>query len=55
MNEQKVLNQDEIDALIHGVDVGSVDTDSPATPPKRAPSTFRASRASCAAACPRSR
>src|SRR5580700_6460165 len=41
MNEQKVLNQDEIDALIHGVDVGSVDTDSPATSAEARPFDFQ--------------
>ena len=33
--EQKILNQDEIDALIHGVDRGAVSTD-PAPPPGEA-------------------
>ena len=41
MNEQKVLNQDEIDALIHGVDVGSVDTESPATTAEARPFDFQ--------------
>jgi flagellar motor switch protein FliM len=30
VTEEKILNQDEIDALIHGVDVGAVNTQSPA-------------------------
>jgi flagellar motor switch protein FliM len=29
---EKILNQDEIDALIHGVDSGAVDTEAPAMP-----------------------
>ena len=41
MNEQKVLNQDEIDALIHGVDVGSVDTESPAASSEARPFDFQ--------------
>ena len=32
MSEQKILNQDEIDALIHGVDRGAVSTESAAPP-----------------------
>jgi flagellar motor switch protein FliM len=31
MSPEKILNQDEIDALIHGIDAGAVDTESPAT------------------------
>ena len=27
MSDDKILDQDEIDALIHGVDIGSVKTD----------------------------
>jgi flagellar motor switch protein FliM len=41
MNEQKVLNQDEIDALIHGVDVGAVTTDSPAASAEARPFDFQ--------------
>ena len=41
MNEQKVLNQDEIDALIHGVDVGAVATDSPAASAEARPFDFQ--------------
>ena len=33
MNDQKILNQDEIDALIHGVDQGAVSTEGAAPPP----------------------
>ena len=33
MNDQKILNQDEIDALIHGMDKGSVNTDAAPPPP----------------------
>lgn len=33
MTAEKILNQDEIDALIHGVDVGAVNTDAPPPPP----------------------
>ena len=33
MNDQKILNQDEIDALIHGVDQGAVSTEGTLPPP----------------------
>jgi len=33
VNDQKILNQDEIDALIHGVDQGAVSTEGAAPPP----------------------
>ncbi|HEV7715016.1 MAG TPA: flagellar motor switch protein FliM [Steroidobacteraceae bacterium] len=33
MNDQKILNQDEIDALIHGMDKGAVSTTEEAPPP----------------------
>ena len=32
MSGQEVLNQDEIDALLNGVDAGAVSTDPPGTP-----------------------
>ena len=36
MAEQKILNQDEIDALIHGVDQGAVTTEPPPAAPGEA-------------------
>ena len=41
MSAEKILNQEEIDALIHGVDSGAVNTDSPPTPDEARTFDFR--------------
>lgn len=40
MSSQEILNQDEIDALIHGVDSGVVTTEAPLTPGEARPYDF---------------
>ena len=41
MSPEKILSQDEIDALIHGIDAGAVDTEPPPTPGEARPFDFR--------------
>lgn len=41
MSAEKILNQEEIDALIHGVDSGAVNTDSPPAPGEARAFDFR--------------
>jgi len=50
VSAEKILNQDEIDALIHGVDSGAVNTE-----PEPVDGEVRGYDGSCAGACPRSR
>jgi flagellar motor switch protein FliM len=40
VSAEKILNQDEIDALIHGVDTGAVDTEAPVVPGEARPYDF---------------
>lgn len=40
MTSQEILNQDEIDALIHGMDSGAVQTEAPAAPGEARPYDF---------------
>ena len=41
MTAEKILSQDEIDALIHGIDAGAVDTEQPPTPGEARAFDFR--------------
>ncbi len=41
MSPEKILSQDEIDALIHGIDAGAVDTEPPPTPGEARAFDFR--------------
>ena len=52
MAVQDLLSQDEIDALLHGVDDGAVETEEAAEPVRSRVTTCPARTASSAGACP---